>query len=400
MQQDVSRYLDRLAGRDLLDELAFRPVRPATLRLREYQLRQFASALVQRGRDPASLTCLHDIVEPSAFKEGLRYLLERRGGKSTRTVVDIATALKAVARHHVQVDAQHLAGMAAVIGRLHTPSGGLTSRNRARLRPLDDPQIALALVQLPAKLLALAEREPRPKRAARLAQTAVMIEILLMAPLRISNLASLDIERHLVRPSRSGQAVHIVIEGSEVKNAQPLEFPLPPQSVALLERYLTAFRPTLAADGGTALFPGRTATFASTAIPCASRSRTRYSHTPASECIRTCSGTSPRSCTSTPTQEPTRWCAGCWGIARSTRRPGSTAAWKRLPPSATSTQPFSSCAKASAADDSAHLDPDRRSMPLSEWPRADRELWQAALVPGDLLEEGGARTRYAAAPTR
>jgi integrase len=166
--------------------------------------------------------------------------------------------LKAVARHHVHADAQHLAGMAAVIGRLHTSSGGLTSRNRARLRPLDDPQIALALVQLPAKLLALAEREPRPKRAARLAQTAVMIEILLMAPVRIGNLASLDIDRHLVRPSRSGSALHIVIEGSEVKNAHPLEFPLPPQSVALLERYLTAFRPALATDGVTALFPGRT----------------------------------------------------------------------------------------------------------------------------------------------
>ena len=217
LRQDESRYLDRLAGRDLLDEQAFRPVRPVTLQIREYQLRQFASALVQRGRDPATITCLRDLVEPSAFKDGLRYLLERRGGKSTSTVANVATTLKAVARHHVQADAQHLAAMAAVIGQLHTSSGGLTSRNRARLRPLDDPQTALALVQLPAKLLGLAEREPRPKRAARLAQTAVMIEILLMAPVRIGNLAGLDIERHLVRPSRSGQALHIVIDGNEVK---------------------------------------------------------------------------------------------------------------------------------------------------------------------------------------
>ena len=44
-----------------------------------------------------------------------------------------------------------------------------------------------------------------------------------------------------------------------------------------------------------------------------------------------------------------------------------------------------------------HFGPDRRSMPVSDWPEADREIWKAALVPGDLLDEGGARARYAEA---
>ncbi len=42
-----------------------------------------------------------------------------------------------------------------------------------------------------------------------------------------------------------------------------------------------------------------------------------------------------------------------------------------------------------------HLDPDRRGMPVAEWPDADREAWEAALTPGDLLDEGGIRARYA-----
>ncbi len=42
-----------------------------------------------------------------------------------------------------------------------------------------------------------------------------------------------------------------------------------------------------------------------------------------------------------------------------------------------------------------HLDPDRRGMPIAEWPLADRAVWQAALMPGDLLDEGGIRARYA-----
>jgi hypothetical protein len=37
----------------------------------------------------------------------------------------------------------------------------------------------------------------------------------------------------------------------------------------------------------------------------------------------------------------------------------------------------------------------RRRMPLSEWPEIDRELWDAALRPADLLEDGGPRARHA-----
>jgi integrase/recombinase XerD len=41
-----------------------------------------------------------------------------------------------------------------------------------------------------------------------------------------------------------------------------------------------------------------------------------------------------------------------------------------------------------------HRDPDRRCKPLAEWPARDRAFWQAALVPGDLVEDGGSRARY------
>jgi integrase/recombinase XerD len=42
-----------------------------------------------------------------------------------------------------------------------------------------------------------------------------------------------------------------------------------------------------------------------------------------------------------------------------------------------------------------HRDPDRRCKPLAEWPAPDLARWQAALVPGDLLEDGGSRARHA-----
>ena len=38
--------------------------------------------------------------------------------------------------------------------------------------------------------------------------------------------------------------------------------------------------------------------------------------------------------------------------------------------------------------------PERRCLPLSEWPAADKQLWMDALMPGDLLDGGGVRTKY------
>jgi integrase len=50
--------------------------------------------------------------------------------------------------------------------------------------------------------------------------------------------------------------MHLVIELQEVMNREPLDFPLPEESVELVKRYLRGFRPRLALRGSNALFPG------------------------------------------------------------------------------------------------------------------------------------------------
>jgi hypothetical protein len=54
LHRDCRAWLDRQAGRDLLEDAPFRPVRPATLQHREWQIRAFASAVTRMGRDPAT----------------------------------------------------------------------------------------------------------------------------------------------------------------------------------------------------------------------------------------------------------------------------------------------------------------------------------------------------------
>ena len=123
-----------------------------------------------------------------------------------------------------------------------------------------------------------ARRHRNPQRGAVQAQMAVAVEILLMAPIRLYNLTNLDIERNLIRPGQ-GKALHIVVGAGMVKNREPLEYPLPPESVELVECYIREFRPHLKSAENTALFPGvaggpKNMAFFGTQI-----TRTIYAHT-------------------------------------------------------------------------------------------------------------------------
>ena len=260
LHQDVTAWLDRLAGRDPLADIPFRPVRPGTLQTREFQVRSFASALVLRGVPAATLTSLADLVVVEQLKHGLRFYLDRSKGQATSAIAGLVAMLKSIARHWVRVPPDHLSQIAALQRRLAVRSSGLTERNRKRLRPFDDGGgSARALLRLPQHLLGLADRLPaeRRRQAALIVQSAVAIELLLMAPLRIGNLAMLDRDQHLVRPGRARSTLHLVIEGRDVKNGENLEYPLPAQTVDLVKRYLAEFHPVLAPSGSTALFPGR-----------------------------------------------------------------------------------------------------------------------------------------------
>ncbi len=88
-------------------------------------------------------------------------------------------------------------------------------------------------------------------------QVALAIEILLMAPMRMGNLINLRLDQHVVRPGGTGGPVHLVVPGSETKNGEALEYPLPDETIALLDRYLTDFRSALAGPDSPWLFPAR-----------------------------------------------------------------------------------------------------------------------------------------------
>lgn len=256
LKADVDAYLDRLAGKDIFAELDFRPLKPGSLRTRASQLHQFISALVHRGRDPQTLHSLRDVVAIQVVMDGLRFYVDRPKAKAMKHAHDLAYLILAVARHWVKVDPEHLAALKKICRRLDCGRGQMTETNRARLRQFDDPANVRALVTLPERLLAKARRSATPSRAHALeVQTAVAIELLLMVPIRLGNLARLDMDRHLIR-SVGGGAVHLAIPGAEVKNGVNVDAVLPTATMRVLDLYIQRYRPLLLNEASRWLFPG------------------------------------------------------------------------------------------------------------------------------------------------
>ena len=74
--------------------------------------------------------------------------------------------------------------------------------------------------------------------------------------MRLANLAALHLETNVIRIGGPEPTYHLVIPPEDVKNDQPLEYPLPKAVSEMLERYLSVFRPRLCRHDNPWLFPG------------------------------------------------------------------------------------------------------------------------------------------------
>ena len=254
LKADVDAFLLRLSGADLSEDGPSRPSRLTSLKTREKQLRVAASALVLKGVDPQSIRLLADIVTLERFRLVLRFLLDRHGGQTSPQVAQIAAFLKSVARHWVKVDDLALLQMQKVASRLSTGRRGLTAKNRERLRPFDDPDAVALFLGLPQRIRREVEKDPRPpKRKAVAAQMAAAIAILQAVPLRLANLAKIDMRKNLVP---RGRRVYLVVAEGDTKNGEPVDFELPSATVEFVAWYIRDYRPHLLRAQTDALFPG------------------------------------------------------------------------------------------------------------------------------------------------
>lgn len=114
-----------------------------------------------------------------------------------------------------------------------------TRNKRARLRP------SAELYDLGLELMQEAGATSGRVKAAVLYRDGLIIALLAVRPIRVRNLASIEIGRHLVA---RGEAYWLEFPAEEVKNRRPLEFPLPGELAEPLERYLAQHHPVFVAQ--------------------------------------------------------------------------------------------------------------------------------------------------------
>ena len=139
LEQDIQAWLHRLAGADLCDGQEFEPLAVRSIRTRKEQIRNLTSAMVRAGVATASLQTLTDVVIPEHVAKALEFVRSRVGGKWTGQTQNLANLACSIARHYVGAGPKQLQQLALIRRKVSPKRKGMTERNRALLRPFDDP---------------------------------------------------------------------------------------------------------------------------------------------------------------------------------------------------------------------------------------------------------------------
>jgi integrase len=256
---DVEAYFKGLANPNPFAKDYAPPLRPATIEGQRQHILQIATAVVRAGCPVDQVTELSVLVRPDNAEAAIRFFYARTGEKKTEAIHQIVMLLRNIAKKLTTKDDPVRALLDLLSRNFAVSVNGMRARNRRRLGQFDDPNNVDALLSLPERILEEVRRhDDGGYRAAMRIAYAVAIELLIVAPMRIKNLASLEQDRHLLRSRLGGDGViHLRIPAEEMKNHDDYEMELPKESMDLLRLYLRHYRPRMAGGADCPwLFPG------------------------------------------------------------------------------------------------------------------------------------------------
>jgi integrase len=248
LRSDIEGYCSRIARwRRSSSGRRLPPCSPATIAMRRRQLVAAVRAAVDADISLTDLPSLRALCRPDRVETIIDHYWKRCGEIPGLYAMDLAGRFLEIARQEGldpgEVDRLDEIRMSLEEYR----SAGLTEKNRALIRQVIQGDVWKKVIALPGHMMAQARSRTRssPVRAAITAQLAIAIRLLVVAPVRIQNLASTTIGFNLIRPGGPGSEYLLVFPDYDVKNRVTLEFPLDPATTAMIDDYIAHHRPTL-----------------------------------------------------------------------------------------------------------------------------------------------------------
>ena len=206
-----------------------------------------ARMAVKEGVPIDSLTSMSALLAPEVAEKVLDAYWRRNGENPKLFTIYLACRFLAIAKETKCLDEQACERLDQMRRDLEDHRrGGLTEKNIALLRQVLTPGVWERVVKLPLQLMAAARRlKHEPVRAAVMAQLAVAIAILSVAPVRLANLTAIKLGTNLVKPDGPDSNYWLVFPDHDVKNRVRLEYPLAEYLTRLVDEYVHDFRPTL-----------------------------------------------------------------------------------------------------------------------------------------------------------
>ena len=237
-----------------------RPCKPSTITTRRRELVAAVRMAVKVGIPLASLTSLSALIHPGVAEKILDGYWRRDGEVPATYTINLASRFVALAHSIGAIAADDLRRLEDARFDLEQyRTDGMTPKNLALIRCVLTDDVWSRVTRLPDQLMRQArlEQQHAPVRAAVLAQIAVAVAILTVAPIRLGNLAGIRLGENLIKPGGPQSNYFLSFDKHDVKNRVPLQFKLDEFVTTTINEYVHDFRPALVRGSNADwLFPG------------------------------------------------------------------------------------------------------------------------------------------------
>jgi integrase len=261
LRHDIDGYFAGLAKvHRTLGGKRIQPCSPTTIETRRAELVAMARMAVRLGAPIESLSSLGALLHPDIAERVIDAYWQKNGQEPKTATIDLGWKVLRMARETGCLDQGALDRLDEMRVALEQHRReGLTAKNLQLVRQVLTDGVWSEVVSLPNVLMQQARlaKDHAPIKAAVSAQLAVAVAILSFAPVRVSNLVSIELGQNLIKPGGLNSPYWLVFPHYDVKNRVDLNFKFDRPRTDLIDEYIHEFRPALLRGANASwLFPG------------------------------------------------------------------------------------------------------------------------------------------------